>query len=296
MKKSVNKKWFSIGRTIIFTVLALYTISVLAMYIWGILSSLKGKIEFQENIFGLPKGAPWNWRWENYALVFERMRVNTPNNGTARFMDMLRNSLIFTIVGGLICNFTTWLVAYLVTRFARYKASGIIYTMNIIFMTMPVLGNTPSALAIYSTLGWFNNYLFIIFNNIAFTGMYFLIYTAFIKGLGKEFYESAYVDGAGNFTVMMKIAFPLTSSMFFVALLLLCIDRWNDYMTMAIWLPDFPSIAYGIWYSTTSSDSGLAFPSLRIASCVLLMLPLLILFIFFQKPIMGNLRLGAIKG
>ncbi len=300
MKRSANKKGLAMGQTIIFVLLGIYALSVMAMYIWAFLTSLNESGRFTDNVLSLPKGMPWEWAWENYFQEIGKIQVNgvNPFDDTALkvgFDIMLMNSLLYTIAGSLINNLTMWVVAYLVTRFSEYKTSKVLYTLVIALMTIPIIGNQASALQIYSKLGWYNNYLFIVVNNIAFTGMYFLIYVSFIKGLGKEFYESAYMDGAGNFTVMTKIALPLTSSMFFVVLLLLSILRWNDYMTMLVYMPDYPTLAYGIYKATTAASTT-AFTTRYIAVCVVLMIPLLILFLFFQKPIMGNLRLGALKG
>ncbi len=300
MGKKSKKKGFTIGQAIIFILLGTYAISVMVMYLWAFLTSLNEPGRFTDNVLSFPKGAPWDWAWGNYFEEIGKILVNgvNPFDDTALkvgFDIMLMNSLLYTIGGALINNITMWLVAYLVTRFTDYKMSKFLYTAVLALMTIPILGNQASALQIYSKLGWYNNYLFIIVNNIAFTGMYFLIYASFIQGLGKEFYESAYMDGAGNFTVMTRIAFPLTSSMFCVIFLLLAITRWNDYMTMLIYMPDYPTLAYGIYKATTGASTT-AFTTRYIAVCIVLMLPLLVLFLFFQKPIMGNLRLGALKG
>jgi len=125
--------------------------------------------------------------------------------------------------------------------------------------------------------------------------MYLLIYYAFIRGLGKEHYEAAYIDGANNFTVMARIAFPLTSSMFFVILLLMAIARWNDYLSMIIWMPNYPTLAHGIYKASVSTATEAGYPPVQIAACMILMLPMLALFFMFQKYIMGNLRFGAFK-
>ncbi len=300
MEKSKKKTKLSISKTIIFTILAFYTLTILVMYGWAFLTSLNRSGRFTDDPLSMPRGWPWQWEWSNYfkevaTFTVEGKNIFDPSAKKVGFGLMLFNSLLYSIGGALINNLTMWLVAYLVTRFKGYKTSGILYTLVVALMTIPIIGNQASALQIYAKLGWYNNYLFIIVNNIGFTGMYFLIYASFIKGLGNEFYESAYMDGAGNFTIMTKIALPLTMSMFCVVFLLLGIERWNDYMTMLVYMPSYPTLAYGI-YKSTSSAATTAFTPRYIALCVVLMIPLLVLFLFFQKPIMSNLRLGAIKG
>ena len=297
--KSVKRKYLTVSTVIIFIILLIYVVSILAMYIWAFGTSLKTNMQFNRDILSWPPGWPWEWQWGNFAQGMKELKVEVtlPSyRGDVYYPTMLLNSFLYTVFGALVNNMTLWVVAYLVTRFSRYKLSKILFTLNIALMTIPVIGNLPSALAIYKTLGWYDNYLFIIFNNIAFTGIYFLYFCAFIRGLGNEYYEAAYIDGAGNFTCMFKIAFPLTSTMFFVVLLLNAVVRWNDYMTMVIWMPNYPTLAYGIYKTSVARSSPLSFPPLQIAICVVLMLPILLVFLLFQDVFMGNLRLGALKG
>lgn len=295
------KKPFNITAIILFVFLCVYVLSLLALYLWAFGVSLKTNRQFIEDPIGFPTGWPWQWAWDNYPTAISKIRVFVTQVdrgyvGYVYFGEMLFNSILYTIGGTLVNNVTIWVMAYMIARFNRYKISKLLFAANIALMTIPVIGNLPSALAVFSALGWYNNYSFIVFNNIGFTGVYLLYFCAFIRGLGNEYYEAAYIDGAGNLTCMLKIAFPLTAQMFAVLFLLGAITRWNDYMTMLIWMPDYPTIAYGIYKTSVVNTSEMSYPPLQISVCLVLMLPLLVLFLLFQKPIMGNLRLGALKG
>ena len=289
----------NVTSVVIFIVLTIYVISVLAMYLWAFFASIKTETQFSQDNVGLPPGWPWEWAWSNYIEALRELKVDVslPNyHGYVYFSTMFWNSILYTIGGALINNLTIWLVAFLLARYSKYKLSSILFAANIALMTIPVINNLPSALSVYRALNWYDNLWFIVFNNIAFTGMYLIIYYEFIRSLGRDYYEAAYMDGAGRFTIMTKIVFPLTSSMFFVVFLLLAIVRWNDYMTMIIWMPNRPTLVYGVYKTGVSRMSQMSFPPLQIAVCMVIMLPMLLLFFLFQKSIMGNLRLGAVKG
>ncbi len=299
MRKSKVKANFSVAKVIILVILLLYVLTMFAIYGWALFTSLKPSRQFLfldslNDAIGLPKGLPWEWEWNNYIKVLTELKVGGPNGRDIYMGEMLFNTLLYSVGGAFVNNFTMWLVAYLITRFKKYKLSRILYVLNIAFMSMPIVGSLPSALYVFNLFGWYNNYWFILFNNIAFTGMYLLIYCAFIDGLGRSFYESAEIDGAGHFTIMMKIAFPLTSSMFIVVLINFIIARWNDYMTMVAWMPDYPTLAYGV-FSANKPGGLLKDKPLQIAASMVLMVPMLVMFLTFQKQILGNLRLGAIK-
>lgn len=298
VKGRLNQNGWNPLSIIILLFLTIYTISLLAMYFWAFYTSLKSTGQVASDILAFPKGWPWEWAWDNYPNALSVVNVDVVRNGLQMKVyidEMLFTSILYALGGALVNNLTMWLVSYLIARFERYKLSKTLYVLNIALMNIPLLGTLPAALRIFRMFGWYDNYWFILFNNIGFTGMYLLVYVQFIKSVGKEFYESAYMDGAGNFTIMTKIIFPLTSSMFFVVLLLFTITRWNDYMTMVVWMPNYPTLAYGIYHVGVSAATEVSFPNMQIAVCTVLMIPMLILFFFFKKPMMSNLKLGAIK-
>ncbi len=298
-RENASKKQFNIAAVILFIILTVYVLSLIILYVWAFGTSLKTNRQFTADPIGMPAGWPWEWSWSNYPRAINEIKVYVQQKdyiGYVYFETMLFNSLLYTVGGTLVNNVTTWVMAYMIIRFNKYKISKFLFAANVALMTIPVIGNLPSALAVFNALGWYNNYSFILFNNIGFTGVYLLYYCAFIRGLGNEYYEAAYIDGAGNWTCMLKIAFPLTAQMFAVIFLLGAITRWNDYMTMLMWMPDYPTIAYGIYKTGVVNTSAMSFPPLQIAVCLVLMIPLLVLFLMFQKVIMGNLRLGALKG
>ena len=90
-----------------------------------------------------------------------------------------------------------------------------------------------------------------------FLGIYFLVFYSILKSLPKTFTEAAKIDGAHNFTIMLKIIFPLTITTFATILLLNFIAYWNDYQVPLIYLPSYPTIALGLFRMGTSSDNTL---------------------------------------
>ena len=74
------------------------------------------------------------------------------------------------------------------------------------------------------------------------------------------------------------------------------IGSWNDYMTPMVYLPSMPTIAYGLFTFRNSSDSLVAAIPMQITGCVVVMIPIMVIFIIFRNKIMGNLALGGLKG
>ena len=131
-----------------------------------------------------------------------------------------------------------------------------------------------------------------------FLGMYFLIFFETLKAFPKDYTEAAEIDGAGNFSIMFRIMFPLCINTFFTISLLLFIQFWNDYTTPMLFMPNVPTLSYGLW-SFVSGGEGvvdeIANEPMRLAACLMLLAPILLLFAIFHNKLLANVSVGGIK-
>ena len=292
-KRLKLKKWSAI-QTGCFIFLCIYAASLLYMYLWGAITSLKTNFDFRHNIFGLPSGKIWEWQWKNYKTAFEEIYV-TVGIKRVYLLRMMFNSIFYSLIGAFLGVFSTWLVSYAIAKFP-YKFSHILYRFIIIMMLIPILGTLPSALHIYrDILGLYDNWWYVIVSSIGISGGSMLIFYAFFLGIGENFVEAAKIDGAGNFTILFKIIFPLSGQMFLIMMIQAFIPRWNDYMVCVVWIPSIPTLAYGIFRFSDSMSNVANWPPMQITGCVMLMVPMLVVFIALKNKLMGNIRVGAIK-
>ncbi len=122
------------------------------------------------------------------------------------------------------------------------------------------------------------------------------LYVAFIQGVPGELEESAYIDGAGTLYTYVKIIFPLLRPMTATVLIMDGLWFWNDFFLPLLALnktPDNYTLTLFIYNfkSQTTVNYSLIFAGLLLA-----MLPIMILYVFLQKQIMGGLVNGAVKG
>ena len=110
--------------------------------------------------------------------------------------------------------------------------------------------------------------------------------------------EAAYLDGASNFRVMWSVILPMSLGIFSTVFLLNFITFWNDYQTPHIYMPTFPTLAYGLWNYTCGDGSYEADTSstpMQLGGCMMMAIPLLIIFFIFQKKLLGKVSLGGLK-
>lgn len=294
-KRHRLKRWTTV-QTICFIFLVIYALCLLGMYVWGFFTSLKSNSDFRHNLFGLPSGHIWEWKWDNYITAFSEVSVPASDGISKVYLPtMLLNTVLYSFLGAFLSTFSTWLVAYALAKF-KYKFSNFLYRLIMIMMVIPIVGSLPSALHLYrEVLGLYDSWAYIIVINITINASTMLIFYAYFLGIGNEYTEAAKIDGAGNFTILMKIMFPLTAQMFLIMFIQAFIPLWNDYMSTVIWFPSIPTLAYGIFKFTDSTTTAANWPPIQVAGCIILMIPLLVLFLAFKDKLIGNIRMGGVK-
>ena len=162
-------------------------------------------------------------------------------------------------------------------------------------MIIPIVGNIPANLLLLKDLGIYDSFFGALAMKFNFMGMYFLVFHAAFKSLAKEYAEAAMIDGASELRIMSVIILPLVKSALYTVFLIRFIEFWNDYQMALLYLPSHPTLAYGVFYMSKSSKNSLSAEPLRMAACMVVVLPILVLFIALRNKIMGNLTMGGVK-
>ena len=145
---------------------------------------------------------------------------------------------------------TPCIVAYLTAKY-KFRLNKIIHTIVIVAMILPIVGSLPSELQLVKTLGFYDHMWGMFILKANFLGMYFLVFYATFKSLPWTFAEAAQIDGAGHFRTFIQIMLPLIRSTLFAVFILLFIEHWNDYYTPMVFLPEKPTMSYGLFIFQT---------------------------------------------
>ena len=291
------KKKFSIKNNlfdiIICAILIVYVFSLVIPLLWGLLTAFKTNRNFIESPIGFPNPIEFG----NFGEVFLKLSIEIEAGAGTKevfFENMLFNSLVFSFVLAFVSTFVPMVVSYAVAKYP-YRISKALYTIVIITMILPIVGSLPSEISMLRSLNLYDKFFGIVIMKCNFLGMYFLIFYAMYKSMPWEFAESAFIDGAGHFSVFLAIYMPLVRTTFVSVYLLNFIAYWNDYMTNAMYLPSMPTLAFGI-HSKQFSGGLFSKPTMQLTTSIILAVPLIALFAVFQKRLMGSLTIGGIKG
>lgn len=288
-KQDKGSKVFSVT---IGVMLAFYAFLMLLMIYFTVITSLKSFMDYDAN----PIGFPSEWKFDNYVKAFSAFKVPVENGKyMVYFGEMFMYSFYYAFMSAIFSTIVPCVVAFLVTKY-DFAFNKVIYTTVIVAMILPIVGSLPSQIQIAKTFGLYNNLLHPLMK-ATYLGQYFLVFYATFKGFSKEYYEAAEIDGAGQFMVMIRIAMPLVINSIVAVFILQFITFWNDYAGPIIFLQDYPTAAVGLFryvYNPTTQEASTI--TLRMAGCMLLFLPTLIVFLCFKNVFMGNLTIGGIKG
>ena len=293
MKKKGNGQ--GLYKVFIYVVLFALAISIVVPVGWVFMASIKENSEFYGNPWALPMGV----HWENF--------VNAWN--AAKMGEYMMNSVMVTAMALGILLIVALPASYALARF-QFKGSKFLNLafmgglfINVNYIVVPIFlmlrdGNTWTMQNFGE--GWFLNNLFVLALVYAATALPFTIYllSGYFVTLPHDFEEAAYIDGAGFFTTMWKIIFPMAKPSIITVILFNFLSFWNEYiisMTLMNGMDAPKTLPVGLLNLMQAQQSAAQY-GMMYAGLVMVMLPTLILYIFVQKQLTQGMTVGGIKG
>jgi len=244
---------------------------------------------------------PREIHFNNYLEVFKLKDI-----GQALFISVSR-----TVIGTVSCVLCTSFVAYLLTKkslwgrkvWYRYIIFTMYFNVGLIpwFINMQMLGLTNNFLAY--VIGVINPY------NLVLT-------KTFIENMPPSLEESAELDGAGTLTVFMRIIMPLSKPILATTAVFTAVMQWNQFMDTVMLMTDSKlyTLQFLLWQYLSEASSiakmlqgsgamsivdpsrFLSSTSIKMTVSLVVMLPVLFVYPFFQRYFVKGIMLGAVKG
>lgn len=255
------------------------TLFILPLF-WMISSSLKPDYE----IFAFPPvWWPKNPRWQNYiealtVLPFGRFVINT------------LIIAISTIIGHILsCS----IVAY---GFARLRAPGKSQLFLILLSTLmlPYPVTMVPLYILFARLGWINTFLPLIVPAFFGNAFYIFLLRQFFLQLPPELEDAARIDGANTFQILRYIILPLSTPALATVTIFTFQGAWNDFLAPLIFLQDQSkyTLMLGLSFFRGSYQINWAY---LLASSLVTMLPVIIIFFLAQRLFIEGITLGGVK-
>lgn len=281
---------------VVLTCFILYACSLILPFFFLITNSLKDGWEyFYDTLDRQAFKMPDKLHFENYISSLLEMKTTNSLGESIFLLEMLFNSLWFSaclVLSGVVASSIT---AYIVAKY-RFAGRRIIDGIAIFSMTIPVIGTTAAMLKLQNALQIYNNPLLPIFLGFSGFGFNFLVLRGFFANLPWNYAESVFIDGGGHVTAFLKIMLPQAFPCILTLSLMAFIGTWNDYQTMLLYMPDYPTLASGLYKIELSVLRETEKYPIYYAGLMLSMVPVIILFAVFSDTIMTNFTVGGLKG
>lgn len=272
-----------------------WTVLALAPLLWMFYASLKSLPEFTTNRWTLPESI----HLENFVEAWTG-QVPTQGSGTSAAVQLpvsryFINSVIVTLSSVLGVLVLSAPLAYALARL-RIRAKAGIYGLLIIGLSMPTEILVLPIWAIENVLGLTNSYLGLILPYIG-TSIPFatLVLMPSFEMLSREVEESARVDGASHFVVFTRVAVPMSRPAIAAVGILVTNGVWNDllYPLVLTTQDKWRTLPVGLF-----NFSGEYFTpyNVLLAGLVIATLPILVLYLAFQRQIANAFGSGYVRG
>ena len=252
---------------------------VIPMY-FAVVTALKSPSEMRGNLWALPE----KWMWSNFSDAIQM----------TDFFRALTNSLVVTVFSVLFVVITNSLVGYAIARNLHKKLyKGVfVYFLTALFIPFPIvmlpLVKEMAFLKLDNLVGLI--ILYVVYN-LSFN---VLLYVGYMSTIPKSLEEAAMLDGAGTFQTFWKVIFPLLAPVNATVAILTGLWAWNDFMLPLVLLSDQSEftlpLVQNVFQGRFTSQYNLAFSSYLLA-----LTPMLLIYLVFQRWIIGGVMRGAIK-
>jgi len=257
---------------------------LLVLYIVPFIFVVVNSFKESKDVTANPLALPANFSFDNYVEAFKVMN----------YSNAFMNTLIITLVSVAIIIICASMTAYIMVR-KKWKITKYLFFIMVISMIIPFQAIMIPLVKIYGSIGMLNSKWALMYMYLGFgVSLAVFMYHGFIKSIPMELEEAAMIDGATRFQTFWKIVFPLMKPTTMTIVTLDVLWIWNDFLLPSLVLvsSDERTLQLSTYYfsGTYSVNYGLS-----MAGLMLSILPVLIIYLFLQKGIIGGVLQGSIK-
>ena len=296
--KEVHVPHISGYRAVLGTILKiiLYTLPVIILMFPFLVLILRSFFSYEESVsFTNGLGLfPNNWTLASYKEAFGNAEIR---NG---FLNGLKNTMIVVACNVIGIPLTAFMSAYAFTKI-KFRFRKVIFTVALGTIMIPGILLMIPVYQIFWKMGWTNTLLPLTIPCFFGGGIIniFMI-MQFIRSIPKEIDEAAIIDGAALPTRMFRITLPLIKPIIVYLMVVSFFAAWNDFSGPLMYIkstaPESFTLNLYIYYEYLSEASLVTSrPNVQMVFGVLMMIPMFIIYVIFQKQLVAGLTFGAVK-
>ncbi|MFP4661828.1 MAG: carbohydrate ABC transporter permease [Halanaerobiales bacterium] len=271
-----------IYKTLIYFFLSIWLVITGYPLIFLLQNSFKGNIEF---ITTLPWTLPETFNLENYYHVAIK----------SGFYRYFVNSIFVSILSVILIVIASSMAAYAIAKI-KFRFSNFVFMLFVAGMMIPIHSTLIPVYKMTLRLGLYDQLTGLIGPYVAFSlPISIFILTGFVREIPEELEEAAIIDGASYYQIYYKIIIPLIKPAISTVVIYNLTMLWNEFVYALVLTssPEKRILTLGLF--EFQSAYGMDIPK-TLTALLLSVLPLIILYIFFQRRIIEGMTAGALKG
>ncbi|MFD1675733.1 carbohydrate ABC transporter permease [Alicyclobacillus fodiniaquatilis] len=278
MTRSIRaQKWGIYGCLWVMVVISLYPVVVMLM----------GSVKTYGELTSNPLGWPLHPTLKNFTALFHY------NGGL--IVRTYINGIVIAVVSTTLTVFVSAMAGYAFAKY-KFKGSKILFTALLVTMMVPQQLELPSLYLLFAKLHWLNTFQVQIVPIIASVFTMFMI-RQFMFNIPDSLIEASRLDGAGHWYTFTRIILPISRPVLGAMFILTFLSVWNSYLwplTMVDSPTKMPIMVILPTLNSSANQFFIEWPTVM-AGCVIVTVPLMLVFLIFQKQFMNSVTIGAVK-
>ncbi|MFC4619391.1 carbohydrate ABC transporter permease [Camelliibacillus cellulosilyticus] len=276
----MNRKKFKVSHLIIHIVLLIGVVLVAFPFVWMLLSSVKSMSDFYDFTFW-----PSKLDFSSYTYVFTQ----------TNYLRWYLNSLIVAVIVTLSCIIFNSLIGYVLAKY-KFPGAKSIFILILCTLMIPTEMLVIPWYVLSADFGWVDTYWGIMFPGLIEAFGVFLM-RQFMLGIPNDILDAARIDGMSELKIWWRVAMPQVKSAISALGIITFLGNWNAYLWPVIVTSTDPmrTLPVGISLYSTGDAGGIQWNTIM-AMSTLAVIPMIIVFLIFQRRIVEGIALTGVKG
>jgi ABC-type glycerol-3-phosphate transport system permease component len=257
-----------------------FGVAFLLPFLWLVSSSLK--TSGQEFVLP-PQWWPKPFHWSNFAEVFSYIPF-------ARFYWNTIVITICTVIGSILSNV---IVAYGFSRL-KWKGRDVLFNLVLSSLMIPSISILIPQYLLFHDFGWINTYYPLIVPAFAGNAFFIFMLRQFFRTIPEEISDATRVDGASELRTLVSIIAPLARPAIATVGVFSFMGAWNDFLGPLVYLNSENKYTLALGLNMFVSLYSQKWPYLM-AAVVMTVIPVILLFFFFQKTFLRGITLTGMS-
>ena len=267
---------------------------------WIITGSFKTK---QEILSSTPVWVPTQWVMNNYQNLmskrtaplfkFSALGYSITGPTVPAAIRWLLNTVVMSVSSMLLTCLTASMAGYALAK-KRFYGRTILFSLIVCAMALPKQVILIPLLREMSSLGLYDTIWAVIIPIVGWPFGVFLL-KQFSEGIPTEMVEACRIDGASGWRTFTDVMFPMIKPGVGACAIFTFINSWNDYFMQLIMLMGTDKLTISVGIATMQGENSTDF-GILMAGSALASIPIIIVFLIFQKYFTKGITMGAVKG